>query len=388
MRAVLVLFAAAMTLLAAPASAETSKSGASVRIDGATGPVFAAGGAVEVDGRITAGGMRALNGVFAAGGSVGVGADIDGALYASGGEVRFTGRARRAMLAGGDVTLAGEVDKDAHLAGANLAVAPQAVIGGDLGAAGGYVRFDGATRGDADLAGGEVHVNGSIAGDLELTGETLVIGPDARIGGNLRYYADSEIDIPSTVRIGGEVQYRNLSEREVQRRVDRQRGHAFGAKRLHHSMLGAAFWFVVDAASGAALALLFPGWLGAVAAAGRGRPLVSLLTGFAGVIVAPVAAVLLMLIVLGIPLGGGLLAIWGSFLLLGGIGAGFALGHLLLDRTDEERPKILFLLAGLAIVMVLGAAPYIGWIFSILAAAYGFGALTLGLWSRLAPRAA
>lgn len=377
--AIAAIVAAGLAL--APAAADTSRSGASVKIDGAKGNVFAAGASVEISGEIT-GGMTPRSGVFAAGGSVGVSAKIDGSLFAAGGDVVLTGSSRQLFASGGNVTFAGEVDQDAFLAGGNLTVQQGATFHDDAHAAGASIDFAGTVQNDANLAGAFVRLNGIVGGDAELSAETVVIGPETRVSGNLTYYATEPAEIDPAARITGELVYKQASERDIEWKREKKQ-NPFSKYGMHDNIYGALFWFVALGASGALMALVFPRWFGAAATAGRDKPLSSLLLGFAVLIALPVAAIMFMLMVIGLPFGGFLIALYVGLLCISMIGAGFAVGHLLLDRSRDDSAKVLLFFVGLAALTILGAAPLVGGIVTFLALIFGMGVLVRGLWSSM-----
>lgn len=373
---------AAFALLA-PAHADTSRSGASVRIDGARGNVFAAGASVEISGEI-AGGMTPRTGVFAAGASVGVSADIDGSLAAAGGDVVMTGSAKQLFLSGGNVTFAGEVDGDAFIAGGNVMVQQGATFHDDAHAAGASIDFAGTVQNDASLAGAFVRLNGVVGGDAEVSAENVVIGPATRVSGDLTYYATAPAEIDPAAQVTGEIVYKEASERDI-KWMREKKENPFAGYGVRDNVYGALFWFVALGASGALMSLVFPRWFGAVAVAGREKPLSSLLLGFAVLIALPVAAILFMVIIIGLPFGGFLIALYLGLLCISMIGAGFATGHLLLDRSKDETPKVLLYFVGLAALTILGAAPVVGGIVTFLAIILGLGVLVRGLWSAMRP---
>lgn len=362
------------------AMADTITTGTSVKIDGARGSVFAAGAHVEIAGDI-APGMRPMTGVLAAGGSVDISASIDGALAAAGGDVIFSGHAQHVFLTGGNVTVSGRVTEGAAIAGGNLTLNPEAIIEHEFAAAGGSLDILGRIGGDAELAGAYVRFNGVIDGDAEISGESIVVGPGARIAGNLVYYTDGEADISPRATIGGEVIAKKASERQFDWKDVKRPPVMQGDLRTR--AYGALFWFVALGASGALMLVIFPHWMGEAAAAGRDRPLTSMLIGFAVLIALPVAAILLMVVVLGLPLGGFLLALYAGLLAVSMVGGGLAAGHLLLDKSESSQAKFAAYFTGLAIVLVVGAAPYIGGIVAFLAMLLGLGVLFRGLFSAL-----
>lgn len=362
------------------AQADTTRTGASVNIDGARGGVFAAGANVEISGDISPG-LRPMTGVLAVGGSVKISASIDGGLAAAGGHVEFSGHAEELFATGGDVRVSGRVAQDAMIAGGNLTVTVDSVVDKEFNAAGGSIDFAGTVGGKADLSAAFVRMNGAINGDVELSGDTIIIGPGARIDGDLTYYSDKPAEISPQAEITGKIVKKKPSERDF--KWSELRHQPFARENLKSRAYGALYGFVALGASGALMILLFPRWIGGAAAAGRDKALSSILIGFAVLIALPVAGVLLIALVLGIPLGGFLLALYVGLLAISMIGAGVGVGHMLFDRGAGEQAKFLLFFAGLAIVLIAGAAPYVGGLATFVALLLGLGVLFRGLWSAL-----
>lgn len=372
---------AAIAGLASNAAAETARTGASVKIDGGHGGVFAAGGNVEITGEVEAG-LSPWTGVSAAGGSVNVSASVDGALFLAGGNVDFSGRSKALFAMGGDVTVSGEVEEEAHIAGANVVIAPGAAFEDDVTAGGATVDFGGAAHGDARLTGAFVRLNGVVDGDVDLAGDEVVIGPEARVKGDLSITSTQKVDIPDGAQIDGEVVYKKASAHEFDTKRWEKRSLSPGGL-LASSAFGALFWVVALGASGVLMSLLFPRWFGEAARIGRDNALTTMLIGVAVLIATPVFAIILMATILGLPFGGFLFALYFGLLSISMIGAGLGTGHLLFDRSKDERAKIGLYLAGLAIVLVLGAVPLLGAIVTAIAFPFGLGVMARSGWTTL-----
>ncbi|HXI88231.1 MAG TPA: hypothetical protein VNH64_12285, partial [Parvularculaceae bacterium] len=256
--------------IAEPAGAETLRAGPSVKIEGGSDNVFAAGADVEISGDVAStSGKRAM--VAAAGGSVTVSADVDGDVAIAGGDVSFSGRTDHLFAAGGNVAVSGRADDRAAIAGGRITVEPTAIFANDVKIAGASVDFGGQAQKGAKLAGGFVRLAGAVEGDAELAGESIEVGPQAHVSGDLVIEAPDKPDIPSSAVIGGEVIYKKTSVHDIEwKRWDH---HPFGSPHsVREGIFGALFGFVVLSASGIVMMLLFPNWLGAAAAAGRDKP--------------------------------------------------------------------------------------------------------------------
>ena len=106
----------------------------------------------------------------------------------------------------------------------------------------------------------------------------------------------------------------------------------------------------------------------------------SLLWGFVTLVCVPLAAVLVAVTVIGIPVALLVLLAYGAALLAGYAVSGLALGQWVLGRwraADAERPawRLGATAAGVLIVAFLGSLPYVGGLFALLAVCIGLGAL-------------
>lgn len=253
---------------------------------------------------------------YAAGGTVNIDADIAGDAVVSGGDL-FIGRRIQGdvLAAGGSISIRGEILDDVRTAGGDIDI--DAVIGDDLIAAGGEIRVSSAssTAGEAWLAGGDIHmagtinkglhigggdivISGTIRGDVELVGGEIEIIEGAVIEGNLKYRSPDEAKIHPDANISGAVTYEQME-------WDRpHRGYGI-------------FFVLTMIVAGIGLVLLFPGFTMSAAGKISDEPWKSLGVGFVVFIVTPIAAVLLMSIVLGVWVGLSILALYFVALLTG-----------------------------------------------------------------------
>jgi hypothetical protein len=115
----------------------------------------------------------------------------------------------------------------------------------------------------------------------------------------------------------------------------------------------------------------------------RHEPLKTFLVGLLAIVVPPIVAVLLMVTILGIPVGIGLLlVVWPLAAFIGYIVAAIWLGEWLLGRREgairPERPYAAAAL-GLTVAFVVGLVPLVSAVLSI----FGLGAVVLAAWRTL-----
>jgi hypothetical protein len=332
---------------------------------------------------------------------------IPGDLYASGSQVRHTGR-----IEGDLVVAGGQVDVDGAVAG-------------DLLVAGGTVRVSGPVGGDVRIVGGQATISGAVAEDVAFAGGSLVITPSARVGGDL-FLGAGQTDVAGTVAgdvigsagtygRGGRVLGRELvtvgdvaappAPPTVADRIAAQLRRYAGI-----ALVGTLLVLLLPAAAVRRPAALV-----------RARPLQSLAAGALGIagfvaalLTLAVTTVLLALVFGGLTLGGlaGVTAV--AALLVAALSVfafvlavqyvapaltGLALGRLALSRieaaaghgaavTSGRRRPVVALLLGVLLVVALTAVPVIGPVANLLAVLLGLGASVLAGWERRGQRGA
>jgi cytoskeletal protein CcmA (bactofilin family) len=332
--------------------------------------LYVAGGTIEVSGQVD-------GDVVAAGGTVTLSGPATGGILAAGGTVTIrgvTGRSIRA--AAGNLSVGGRVDADAVLAGGNVTVEQAAEIGRDLVVAGGGVQVNGTVQRNAWLTGGTVTIGGGIEGNVEAHADRIILLPTARINGTLRYSADQPIEVQSGAQVAGQV---TRVDRPSRSRVMISPGARFGFRFAGRVL--EAIWLL---AIGLILVAITPRGMRVVAERVRTRFGLSLLAGFILVVVVPVAAVLLLVTIVGIPLAFVAMLLYVATLYPGQVFVSAGLGDALLrslGRGGAATAPYAAVTVGVIVLVILVALPFVGWIFRLLALFAGFGALWASIWS-------
>jgi hypothetical protein len=138
---------------------------------------------------------------------------------------------------------------------------------------------------------------------------------------------------------------------------------------------------------GALAIFLMPGVTAGVSRLARGRPFASLGLGFAMIVCIPVAAVLLMLTVIGIPFAFVLLLAWPAMLIFGYLAGVMAVsdgvsGLLWRANGAGKVVRVLVLAVVLAAMLLLSRVPVAGWLLGLLLMTAGVGTMTLNTFRR------
>ena len=367
------LVAAIAALLSFTVHAQTTEAGKSLVERDLGGDHFAAGCPVRSD--------KPVQGdVFLAGCSIDVDGAVDGDALVAGGTVRLNAPIGQSLYAaGGQLTVNANVARNARIAGGQVALESRAQVAGNVLIAGGDVRIDGAVKGYVRAAGGRVRINGPVGGDVIATAGAVELGPNARIAGQLRYASSEEIKRDAAAQVQGGVQRMQLEggwpvPDEAERSVGRRGGWV---------------WSIGLMVIAAVLAGTFPDFYAGVALTLRTRGWMSLLLGFIALVCIPVAALILMFTLIGVPLALLAIALYLALLLVGyvstGIGIGaWALVKLKADRAEAEWWRIGAAVLGVLAISLLGRLPYLGGLVVFGALLIGLGVLLLQVRTRAA----
>jgi hypothetical protein len=283
------------------------------------------------------------------------------------------------ILAGGQMDLSGEVRDDIVAAvcpvcpvGGRLHLTNNMQIGDDARLVGREIVIDGRIGGDLFAAAQHFVLSGNVAGDARIEAENIVLESDARIDGDLRYAGPAEPEMRDGAIVAGQI-IRVESTIPFDQEVPEHPAWygVFG-------VLGVLLALVL---LGVALQLAMPGLLSSAAAtvgtglwASLGRGLVLALLG-------PAAIFLLMVTVVGAPIG--LVGMSALFLLyaLAFVTITYSVGlyvRRLFGKTDlaaAAGSRILWTAVGIVVLIIIGIVPFIGWAIGILAIICGLGAV-------------
>jgi hypothetical protein len=339
---------------------------------------------------------RIASDLYAFGGGVDVGADVNGDLMAGGGLVTISHRVQGDLIvgagsvmvgglvekgvraAGGSVTIAGRVGRNVNVAGGSITIAPEAVVSGSAQLVGGEVRVAGVIGRKLWVAGAVVVLAGEVAGNVEVVAQEIEVLPTARIRGKLVYWSPRPARIDPQATISGRVTH-NLPE--LPSRIART-GTALVTVSRTSFMAGLTVIAV-------ALFLAFPRFTVLASRTVGTDPLKSLGLGLLLFAAIPVLAILSMITILGIPLGLLIFLGFSIALLLGFVLVAFYLGDVgaqaFMGRRSRQRVvRVTFLILALGILLLARQIPVIGAGLIVITVILGLGAMTIYVWRRRA----
>ena len=362
----------AMGLSAAPVLAFDSRGG----------DVVTVGGEEEVEGDLYLGGRTvtttgAVHGsVFAAGQTLSIGGTIDDGATVVGQTVTLSGSIGRGVRVGATtVNATGDIGGDLVAGCSALTVADSARVGEDLVFGAGQVYVRGEVEGGIKGAAETLVIEGRVGGDVQVKVGTLEVKPGAVIEGNLSYTANTEADIPAGA-VKGTVAFTERVEKEDAKEIREGLG-ALGPFFFLAGITWKIVAYLMAFVAGIVLILLLPGRMAGASDAIRTHTGASAGWGAIALFVTPIAAIVVCITVVGLPIGLISLALWGILLYLSQLPVSLLIGHLILGHSKPLKGRgfmIGSLALGLLILTLLRAIPLIGFFVWLAIAMFGMGA--------------
>ncbi len=357
-----------VTLLAAPLTAHAvgnMRSGTTASVapgETVDSSVYLAGATVTVAGTVK-------GDLYCAGQNVDVTGTVEGDVICAGQTVNVSGTVLgNVRVAGQTVAVSGPVARNVSAFGQNVTFTGNTVVNGDVTAMGTMVQVGGKIGRDAVVNGQNVTLAGTIGRNVVSNVEHLAISNGAHIGGSVDYTSRNQIEGTTTGAIVGKTQRHDPPKHEEKRQET-------WATRV----AGIAYWFAATLLFGLFLLGLAPRSYRSTAPLMVKQVGWALLAGLAALIMTPIIAVLLMVTIIGIPVGIALFLIWGVGLVASFAYSGYTLGEwtALQMKWRLKWPRFISLVVGLLILSILMLIPVVGGLFGFLALVWGLGGLSL-----------
>ena len=265
--------------------------------------------------------------------------------------------------------ISGSIKRNVINFGASLYIRHTGKVEGDVTALGNELTVDGEIGRKLRVTAGTVVISGTINGDADIKANSITLMPTARIKGNLRYESEKEAKIESGAQIAGETEWIKTKPKEKEKRAVLTTTDA-----VIKSLL-----LLASMLPGLLLILFSKRYVQAAEKNVFDSFLKSLGLGFILIICIPIAIVILLITLIGIPIA--LITLCAYFVLLyvSQIFVGIALGKKVLTgfAKDKQAPLGWSLILGLILLTVLTSIPFIGWLICFVVLVTGFGAAIL-----------
>jgi cytoskeletal protein CcmA (bactofilin family) len=319
--------------------------------------LFASGQTVTVAGRVT-------GDVFATGQTVVVTGTVDGDLIAAAQQVVVDGTVNGDVRAAGAVvTVNGHVLHSVSGLAQQVNISSTGRVDGSLLAAGETISAFGSVGRGITAGGGTLQFGGPVGGKVLAWAERLSLGPNTRIAGDLNYRSDSQAEIPSGT-VSGQVQFTP---------IERQQRQAPVLNGLFD--FGSLVWLLGSAILGGLAIVMAPRASARAVELGRQQPLPAFGVGLLTLFAVPVAAVLIGVTLVGIPLALAVAVVYWLAILLAWPAVGLVVGTELARRArpGQTLPVLGALVVGLIVLHLLTHLPIVGGLVSFVGIAFGLG---------------
>lgn len=301
---------------------------------------------------------------------ISVGGTIDGNLYAFCRELEILGEVKGSVHAiAEDVRIEGQVDGMVHVAGERVVLADGAKTSRDVAIAAESAVIEGTVGRDLVFTGPQLELRAKIERNVDIFwARSVTLLDGARVGGDIDAGLEKEdgLDVAPGAVVGGEVRTRALGGME----------QGYLAHYLEPSFyLIHAIGFAAAFVFGLLLHVFVPRLLE------TGMPSTrsffrALLLGFIGVVVTPIAIVLIAITVVGLPAAILLLFLYFTTFYTATILVGALIGQALTPPSDETTMAFgRSLFVGLGLLVIASHLPFVGPPIGIVATLFGFGLL-------------
>ena len=348
------------------------------------GDLYVAGGNVFIEAPV-------YGDLLAGGGEITVRDTIHEDAIVAGGQITFNGPVMDDLrVAGGEVTITRDIWGDLILFGGDVTVQSGVTIHGTLKLYGGDIDMGGSVIGPVNIGGGNIQFNGNAqntleirAGNLDLNGEifgeaTLVaedldLGSDARFHKDVRYWqSGGEIEFGDRLLNGAQATFDESLKKDIKAERDFNIGKLLGFLTIYR-ILAAALIIAI-------LIMLFSRYFKPVGTQLPSNWIAKLGYGLLYVLGGPILIIILMITVIGIPLGLICLFLYFLGLFLSHAFFSIFLAYTMRDYFNREWGRGMIWLSAVIvfiIIKVLGAVPFLGWLISIAITILALGAIIL-----------
>lgn len=304
----------------------------------------------------------------------------DGVRWTSGDEL---------YLAGREVIVSEDVKGSVTATGDTLLIPGSTQIGGNAWLAGRNIAVSGNVGKNLELRGADAIVNGTVKGDVLFYGGKLTLGPDANVGGSVRYYSTTPAEIDGAARVGARVESHVLASgnddpegktlqpqpRPLESFTERDLVWlipGYGLSIAGATLLGILAIIVV---------VVLPGSATRLYEVAEEAPALTLLIGALWLFALPILAIVAAVTIIGIPVALLLLLLWPIGIIFGLLAAVLMIGGYAVEVVSPGaglRTKgIVAAVAGTFLLWFGMVLPIVGGVVWFIATIAGIGALAL-----------
>lgn len=267
-----------------------------------------------------------------------------------------------------NINVNGTLDRNLIAFGYSVDVKPGAEIRKDVSAFCGKMTLDGKLGGSLKGSTGELVISGVVNQDVSVEADKITLMPTARILGDLKYRSAKEAKIESGASISGETvwtQPKATKEKEPK--------SIFTGKPILPEML----FLLALMVTGVVLTLICRKNAHLAKQAVADSFLKTLALGFVVLVCVPIAITILMVSIIGIPIGVIALFAYAVLIYIAKIPVATFVGEKIIKALGKEgEPSLIWsMLLGLVVITLLLNIPYLDWLIYFLVLFTGLGAI-------------
>jgi hypothetical protein len=310
--------------------------------------------------------------LVAFGGNLLISGTMDKDVLLGGGSIAVMGDiGEDVRVIGGNITLNSAVGGDVFIVGGQIQIIGSG-IDGDVFIAGGTVRIDAPVAGKIRIAGGAVYLNGPVEGNVDINADEVTLGSSAVITGDLTYRSTKEMTREDGAQVLGETTFTPWEKKTA----------PAGSAVAFISLVALLKMFAIGIAA-LVLGLSFRRYFASVSQRASEYPWVELGRGLVAAIVVPIVSVLLLITVLGMPLG--FLGLFGfvALAIFTAITAPIVVGAFIFKkgfRTPDYEISWRSILLGVLVYSIISIIPFVGWVFGLMVFLMSMGAVVRMKW--------
>ena len=313
--------------------------------------------------------------VIVAGNSITISGPVAGDVIAAGNTIKIKGPVSgNIRVIANSLEIENTVERNVWFLASNVTLGDQSKIGWDVYGAAGTLVVKAQVGGNITASVGVLTIGNEVGKNVEVyldqSGQVVLL-PEASVKGNLTYHAaaDNQLEKPEGAQVAGQIKRQAISQTQA---------HSWKGSAGSY-LLFAIISFFSLLVIGLVLVTLMPKLVFQVEAEMRAKPWANLGKGLIFAIVVPIAAIILMVTIIGLPLGLIVLPLYLIALYLAKVFGAFAIGLFLTNyfsRSKKYSGALIWPMAlGLAVVVLVTSIPMIGWLAKIVLILWTLGAM-------------
>jgi cytoskeletal protein CcmA (bactofilin family) len=320
---------------------------------------------------------KVMGDVYAFAQEINITGEVDGSIFSGAANVDINVKSVNTIwAAGGEINLSGIIEKNVMLFGGGLSVGENTRIGRDIRAYGGRFLVEGDIGGIIKGGVGEFVMAGT-SGDVNIKADKIKIKSDATISGDLVVISEEEPMVEEGAIITGETKLKKQEKEEESFFLAIAPAIAFFISFVK------VVCFIARIIVGIILIALSKSFVRRIMDTLINQPWKSLGIGFLGLIVIPVAAVILFIVLIGFPFGVFVIYVYTILFYLSSIFVSYVVGEKIIQLFKKKGEISLYLsfIVGIVALFILGLIPVLGFIIRLVVLLFGAGMLLIGCWN-------